>query len=96
MTLVCVSRVQIDLFCQVIDNYGDIGVCWRLARQLVAEHGCQVRLIVDDLGAFRVIAPEINPRLARQALLGVEIVPWNAANTLLPSAVVIEAFACNP
>ena len=96
MTLVCVSRVQIDLFCQVIDNYGDIGVCWRLARQLVAEHGCEVRLIVDDLGAFRVIAPEINPGLARQSLLGIEIVAWSVADTLLPFAVVIEAFACNP
>ena len=29
-----------DMFCTVIDNYGDIGVTWRLARQLVAEHPC--------------------------------------------------------
>jgi hypothetical protein len=28
-----------DIFCSVVDNYGDIGVTWRLARQLVAEHG---------------------------------------------------------
>ncbi len=28
-----------DIFCNVIDNYGDIGVCWRLARQLAHEHG---------------------------------------------------------
>jgi uncharacterized repeat protein (TIGR03837 family) len=39
--------VKIDLFCRVIDNYGDIGVCWRLARQLASEHAAQVRLIVD-------------------------------------------------
>ena len=88
--------MQFDLFCQVIDNYGDIGVCWRLARQLVAEHGCKVRLIVDDLGAFSVIAPEINPRLARQTLLGVQVVAWSAADALAPHEVVIEAFACNP
>lgn len=24
----------VDLFCQVVDNYGDIGVCWRLAKDL--------------------------------------------------------------
>ncbi|MGT2489786.1 elongation factor P maturation arginine rhamnosyltransferase EarP [Cupriavidus basilensis] len=26
-----------DIFCTVIDNFGDIGVCWRLARQLAQE-----------------------------------------------------------
>ena len=88
--------MQIDLFCQVIDNYGDIGVCWRLARQLVAEHGCEVRLIVDDVGAFRVIAPEIDPSVARQSLLGVAVVAWSDAQSLTPHEVVIEAFACNP
>ena len=88
--------MQIDLFCQIVDNYGDIGICWRLARQLGAEHGCHVRLIVDDLGAFRVIAPEIDPSLARQSLLGVEVVAWRDSDTLTPHAVVIEAFACNP
>jgi hypothetical protein len=88
--------MQIDLFCQVIDNYGDIGVCWRLARQLVAEHGCEVRLSVDDLGAFRVIAAEIDPGMAWQTLLGVEVVKWSAADALVPFEVVIEAFACNP
>ena len=88
--------MQIDLFCQIVDNYGDIGVCWRLARQLVAERGCEVRLIVDHLGAFRVIAPEIEPGLTQQFLRGVEIVAWSAADSLVPRPVVIEAFACNP
>ena len=88
--------MRIDLFCRVIDNYGDIGVCWRLARQLVADHGCEVRLIVDDLGAFRVIAPEVDPGLARQSLLGVEVVAWSTADALVPFDVVIEAFACDP
>ena len=88
--------MRIDLFCQVIDNYGDIGVCWRLARQLVAERGCEVRLIVDDLCAFRVIAPEIEPGLTQQSLLGVEVVAWRAADSLIPHQIVIEAFACNP
>jgi hypothetical protein len=31
-----------DIFCKVVDNFGDIGVCWRLARQLQAEHGLQL------------------------------------------------------
>ncbi len=86
----------IDLFCRVVDNYGDIGVCWRLARQLVAEHGCKVRLIVDDLTAFRFIAPEIDPALTQQNLLGVDVIAWSASEALVPAEVVIEAFACDP
>ena len=86
----------IDLFCRVVDNYGDIGVCWRLARQLVAEHDCRVRLVVDDLDAFRFIAPEIDQSLIQQHLLGVEVLDWGASHTLAPAAIVIEAFACNP
>lgn len=88
--------LQIDLFCRVIDNYGDIGVCWRLARQLVAEHGCTVRLIVDDLASFRVIAPEVRAELPRQHSLGVNILAWHEAASLKPAPVVIEAFACDP
>ena len=38
-----------DIFCSVVDNFGDIGICWRLARQLVNEYGQAVRLWVDDL-----------------------------------------------
>jgi hypothetical protein len=33
------AAIACDLFCAVIDNFGDIGVCWRLARQLTSEHG---------------------------------------------------------
>ncbi|WP_372867188.1 elongation factor P maturation arginine rhamnosyltransferase EarP, partial [Pseudomonas sp.] len=38
------SSVKWDIFCSVVDNYGDIGVTWRLAKQLAAEHGVAVRL----------------------------------------------------
>lgn len=86
----------IDLFCRVVDNYGDIGVCWRLARQLVAEHGCKVRLIVDDHAALRFIAPESDPALTQQNLLGVDVVAWSISDALLPAEIVIEAFACDP
>ena len=45
------------IFCKVVDNYGDIGICWRLARQLQREHGVAVILWVDDLISFRRICP---------------------------------------
>ena len=57
-----------DIFCKVVDNYGDIGVCWRLARQLAGEHGLRVRLWVDDLPAFRRICPEIDAAQTVQTL----------------------------
>ena len=86
----------IDVFCRVVDNYGDVGVCWRLARQFVAEHDCKVRLIVDDLSALRFIAPEIDPTLAEQTLIGVDVVAWSLSEALPPADIVIEAFACDP
>ena len=45
-----------DIFCHVIDNWGDLGVCWRLARQL-AQRGQRVRLWVDDASALAWMAP---------------------------------------
>ena len=84
-----------DIFCTVIDNYGDIGVCWRLARQLVDEHGVDVRLWVDDLGAFRHLCATINPALKQQDADGIDVRHWAADfPAIAPGDVVIEAFAC--
>ncbi|KND55505.1 hypothetical protein BPUN_2069 [Candidatus Paraburkholderia kirkii] len=87
-----------DIFCAVIDNFGDIGVCWRLARQLRAEHGWRVRLLVDDLNVFHALCPEVDATLARQEAMGVVIEHWrepaHAGDTLQLADVVIEAFAC--
>jgi len=84
-----------DIFCNVIDNFGDIGVCWRLARQLTLEHGLAVRLWVDDLASFVSIAPDADPVAAQQWLHGVEVCCWRQPFTgVEPADVVIEAFAC--
>ena len=45
------------LLCQVIDNFGDAGVMWRLARQLRDEHGCTVRFFIDQPDIMRKLAP---------------------------------------
>jgi len=85
-----------DIFCSVIDNYGDIGVTWRLARQLADEHAIPVRLWVDDLRPFHHIRPEIDPALPTQHLAGVEIRHWTTPVVdAEPGEVVIEALACN-
>jgi len=86
-----------DMFCTVVDNYGDIGVCWRLARQLVAERGLQVRLWVDDLASFHKICPDIVPGRDSQQSRGVEVRWWREPfPAVSPADVVVEAFACNP
>ncbi|MDR0576151.1 MAG: elongation factor P maturation arginine rhamnosyltransferase EarP, partial [Candidatus Accumulibacter sp.] len=65
-----------DVFCHVVDNFGDIGVCWRLARQLAGEQGLAVRLWVDDLAAFRSLCPEIRADQSEQSAQGVEVRHW--------------------
>jgi uncharacterized repeat protein (TIGR03837 family) len=87
------------IFCRVIDNFGDIGVCWRLARQLDSEHGIAVTLWVDDLASFQRLCPALSPREARQHAAGVLIRHWRAGccdwSKEAPADLVIEAFACD-
>jgi len=79
----------------VVDNYGDIGVTWRLARQLAAEQGHAVRLWVDDLAAFVRLCPEVSVEAECQHLQGVEVRRWVEPFLVVePAQVVIEAFAC--
>nr|WP_145551433.1 elongation factor P maturation arginine rhamnosyltransferase EarP [Variovorax boronicumulans] len=77
-----------DILCRVVDNHGDLGVCWRLAADL-ARRGEQVRLWCDDAGALAWMAP--------QGQAGVQVHPWPAA---VPAGglgeVVVEAFGCEP
>lgn len=89
------SLLTWDIFCAVVDNYGDIGVSWRLARQLAVEHGFKVRLWTDDLASFQKINPEINVHLPVQSSRGVEVRQCvESTLSVEPADVVIEAFAC--
>lgn len=82
---------QWDIFCRVIDNLGDVGVCWRLARGL-AQRGERVRLWIDEPGPLAWMAP----RGAR----GVQWVRWETpwptdSRPFEPGDVVVEAFGCD-
>lgn len=84
--------LQWDIFCKVIDNHGDIGVCWRLSAEL-ASRGQRVRLWVDDASALSWMAP--------QGCDGVTVLPWLeplGMNILrlgsAPCEVLVEAFGC--
>ena len=78
-----------DIFCQVIDNFGDVGVCWRTAAELAAR-GQRVRLWMDDASALQWMAPQPWP-----PGLSVHAWPVQAADIPVPIGdVVIEAFGC--
>ena len=77
-----------DIFCKVIDNFGDIGVCWRLATGL-AECGERVRLWVDDPSALAWMAPA--------PVNGIELRQWTTfiqTENLIPGDILLEAFGC--
>ncbi|MEK8050340.1 elongation factor P maturation arginine rhamnosyltransferase EarP [Ideonella sp. DXS22W] len=84
-----------DLFCRVIDNHGDLGVSWRLARAL-ARRGVAVRLWVDDASALTWMAPH----LGGGGEPGVQVIAWTDSPDpvpgLQPGDVVVETFGCDP
>ncbi len=85
-----------DIFCRVIDNHGDLGVCWRLCSQL-AHLGHSVRLWVDDASALAWMAPQGQP--------GVQVCHWDEQththrarpdHDAPQQRVWVEAFGCEP
>jgi uncharacterized repeat protein (TIGR03837 family) len=89
------SVSTLEIFCRVVDNYGDIGVCWRLAKALAAEQGdgCDVRLWVDDWATLARVCPEAVSDGVKVA--GVRLRRWmEPFPATEPADVVIEAFAC--
>lgn len=83
-----IHRMHWTLFCRVIDNLGDVGVCWRLARALAAR-GQQVNLVIDDASALAWMAPG--------GAAGVKVLPWPESSDMPDCGdVVIEAFGCDP
>jgi uncharacterized repeat protein (TIGR03837 family) len=83
-----------DIYCQVIDNYGDAGVCWRLARSL-AQHGLAVTLWIDDIARLAALRPTLKTDMQSQGLDGFTVRKWEAHTAPhQPPDLVIEAFGC--
>ncbi|HLR29300.1 MAG TPA: elongation factor P maturation arginine rhamnosyltransferase EarP [Paenalcaligenes sp.] len=100
--------LKFDIFCRVIDHFGDAGVCWRLAKELSgAPFYAEVRLWIDDLPTLQKITAQNNqitaaglPSNASSGHRKLTVHPWPAANNALensdwpkPHPIVIEAFA---
>ncbi|HJV50751.1 MAG TPA: elongation factor P maturation arginine rhamnosyltransferase EarP [Noviherbaspirillum sp.] len=93
------QATTLALFCKVVDNFGDIGICWRLARQLRNEHAIAVTLWVDDLRSFRRICPEVAIDADAQRVGGVMVRHWRDQDGVFSADeiadIVIEFFGCD-
>jgi uncharacterized repeat protein (TIGR03837 family) len=82
-----------DIFCTVIDNHGDLGVCWRLTHQL-RDAGQRVRLWVDDASALAWMAPTATQEPCIEVKAWAQACDAATLAALPPADVWVEAFGC--
>ena len=95
------NQKTVWIFCRVIDNFGDAGVAWRLAKNLQADLSCQVVLLIDNFTTLNRLLPELNPQQKQQNIQEINILQWEDEQTTKASLnnvpqpnFVIETFAC--
>ena len=96
--------MNITVLCKVVDNFGDIGVVYRLCKQLLfINSGLKINLVIDDLSSFQKINSKINPELNFQNADGMDIYFWNDADLCHKEfikndgeklSVILECFQC--
>ena len=92
------------IFCRVIDNFGDAGVTWRLAKRL-RDLNLPVTLVIDAVDVLAKLVHDLDPAARAAVVRGIRIVDWdffeaevNAGNLdriggIWPS-LVFETFGC--
>jgi len=89
---------RLDIFCRIVDNFGDAGVCWRLARQLVEEYPVEVRLWIDQPSTLQKICSALKTDQEEQHVAGVTVLRWSVVFPDIDPAslpdVVVEGFGC--
>ena len=88
----------LDIFCEIIDNYGDIGVVYRTAKELQKIFPeSKIRVFLNRLDEFKKINSQVID-LPSQNIDGIEYITFDYlrdnANELLTAQVIIEAFGC--
>ncbi len=95
------KTLDITILCKVVDNFGDIGFVYRLARSI--SDLCpnpKLRIVADNLKSFSLLCPEIDPTKDEQNANGWQIFNWNAEKTCLesfrknPPKIILECFQC--
>ena len=96
--------MQITVLCKVVDNFGDIGVVYRLSKQLKKINPeNQINLVTDNLESFQKICHSVQCGVPFQIVEGLNVYDWNAADfcheafsandgELMP--VILECFQC--
>lgn len=95
------DKKNITILCKVVDNYGDIGVVYRLARSLSEiDKDLKIKIIIDNLFAFSSINKNINPELSIQYINNWKILNWNSREICKeeflknPPSIILECFQC--
>ena len=71
--------MEITVLCKVVDNFGDIGVDWRLAKKLKnINPENTINLICDNLLSFKKICDRVDEKLPFQKLEGINLYDWKA------------------
>ncbi|MEI6386809.1 MAG: elongation factor P maturation arginine rhamnosyltransferase EarP [Spirochaetota bacterium] len=90
--------MTIDILCKVVDNFGDIGLVYRLAKALAdLDPQLRLRLHVDDLESFAALCPGIDPGQVIQEHRLWTVLRWGFGREGLaaePPRLVLECFAC--
>ena len=91
---------DITILCKVVDNFGDIGVVYRLARALTELSGkLNLRIVVDNLDSFSLLEPGVNPSKEVQLVNGWQILQWDSSSCIElfrknPPHIILECFQC--
>lgn len=64
------------IFCRVIDNFGDAGVTWRLAKRL-RDLGFPTTLVIDSLETLSKLVPTLDPQNPCSTVRNIRIVDWD-------------------
>ena len=94
-------QLDIAILCKVVDNYGDVGFAYRLARALSALDGSvRIRFVIDNLASFALLAPGSDSHAAVQQYGNWTVFDWNAADACsaffskaMPK-IVLQCFQC--
>lgn len=93
--------MEITVLCKVVDNFGDIGVVFRLCRALSElKKNLEIRLVVSNLDSFAKISKGIDSSKTFQEFRGWKVFDWND-NALCkkefsknPPEFILECFQC--
>ena len=91
---------SLDIFCEIIDNFGDIGVVYRVAKEFksIYNENIEIRVFLNRLDEFLPLNKRAK-NVGYQKIDGIEYITneYLAKNicTFSPANVIIEAFGCN-